>query len=103
MASIVPHLSNNQLAIETFVKAHLVHTPHKSHDVGRNVSSTVPPGGQLDVSKHLTCGQREDVRVVGVLRRDSKRGQSQVVVETYRTRQSIWVIIKEGSDLRGVT
>ena len=29
-------------------------TPHKSHDIGRDVSGTVPPSGYLDVSKHLT-------------------------------------------------
>ena len=29
-------------------------TPHKSHDICRDVSSTVPPSSYLDVSKHLT-------------------------------------------------
>lgn len=49
-------------------------TPHKSHDIGRDVSSTVPPSGYLDVSKHLADGQSENVRVVGVLWCDSKCG-----------------------------
>lgn len=65
------------------------------------MSGTVVPRGQLDVPKDLADGQSEDAGVVVVLRCDSQRSRSQLVIESCRASQSIGVIIKETSDLGG--
>ena len=78
-------------------------TSHKSHDVSRDVSSTVPPRGQLDISEQLSNGQGDNVRVVTVLWCDGQCVRSQLVVKIGRARQDIGVIIEERSNLRIVT
>jgi len=76
-------------------------TPHKSHDVVLDESSTVPPNGQLDGSEQLTNGQSDDVRIVVVLWSDGQCVRCQIVVEIDRPRQGIGVVIEERNDLRG--
>jgi len=62
---------------------------------------TVPPSGQLDVSKQLASRQGEDICVVAVLWRDGQCVRGQVLVELGRACQDIGVVVEECVDLRG--